>query len=677
MSIQLLNQNRVFLSYSRTEMYYAEAVTKSLQDIGFQVWFDLQQLEPGCVWEEEIEHGLAESKELVLIVSRAALASRWVAQEWQYAIDHGLKIHLVIFEAVQKDGYRYLDKNNKRVPINTPALFDAADNIIDGRRNFSRTISRLARAIQGDDIPRDSVPTPNRLGIPTRLPSMVAFVAITMFAIAVFWIWFTIVALITFPPVAIGSGIVAVLSCLEFRHFISRESFRGTRLTLFTMMFVAMAAVSPTFFLFLLAWFVSVYSLNVNRWSPRGEGARRGETSNWVAAIKVIKNGFRFLPNYATSHLTRQVGVMLVIIILGIWLTAILDLDDNGMTVAFFGTLLILLGLNVFTWFYLRHIRQAKPDSHKTFRIMYHPADTLIADVVGQTMDRAGHTRSTSGDESTDYQIVIATNFLQPEDFTPYLNQDGRWIVLVASNFEDQGWFENLHDYQWVDYRRHDPQQLESMVNELRATEFDIVSHSFSTRTTPQSFSNKIVLPTYVQSFVFWALVAINISFALSSLFLSFTFTINDAETSPEIDLMVKSVLLVLSFCFLIIPNLFAIWLVVKVMLRKTTVNRLARNILIYVTFFALLVTFNPALIIPALLSYFIIRWVTYEWLGRWLPVIDKDTPTAMPMVKPQISRALYTRSIVIAVVIAILTLTLIHSEENLATIVNLALLRF
>jgi hypothetical protein len=52
---------RFFFSYSRQQLYFAEAVAHSLKRLGADVWFDLQQLEPGTLWQDDLQREPNES----------------------------------------------------------------------------------------------------------------------------------------------------------------------------------------------------------------------------------------------------------------------------------------------------------------------------------------------------------------------------------------------------------------------------------------------------------------------------------------------------------------------------------------------------------------------------------------------------------------------------------------
>jgi hypothetical protein len=76
---------KAFLSYSRSQYYFAESLALRLQTGGLAIWFDVQQLEPGSDWQRDIADGLAGSESVLLLASRAALASPYVARDWRSA----------------------------------------------------------------------------------------------------------------------------------------------------------------------------------------------------------------------------------------------------------------------------------------------------------------------------------------------------------------------------------------------------------------------------------------------------------------------------------------------------------------------------------------------------------------------------------------------------------------
>jgi hypothetical protein len=86
-----------FISYSRRQLYFAESLALHLQKENLNIWFDLQQLHAGTVWSDSLKDGISEAKTLVLIVSKASLASEYVEVEWKGVAAKGGQLVLVIF----------------------------------------------------------------------------------------------------------------------------------------------------------------------------------------------------------------------------------------------------------------------------------------------------------------------------------------------------------------------------------------------------------------------------------------------------------------------------------------------------------------------------------------------------------------------------------------------------
>jgi TIR domain-containing protein len=71
----------VFLSYSATDKEKVERLADRLRNAGVRVWFDDWIIRPGDDIFLAIEHGLSESRTLLLCLSPAALGSDWVGLE--------------------------------------------------------------------------------------------------------------------------------------------------------------------------------------------------------------------------------------------------------------------------------------------------------------------------------------------------------------------------------------------------------------------------------------------------------------------------------------------------------------------------------------------------------------------------------------------------------------------
>jgi hypothetical protein len=79
--------NRVFISYSRSEFYFAEQLAASMRRHGLVVWFDVHELVAGTDWSSAIDRAIAECDTFVLVASRSALASPYVQRERELAAE--------------------------------------------------------------------------------------------------------------------------------------------------------------------------------------------------------------------------------------------------------------------------------------------------------------------------------------------------------------------------------------------------------------------------------------------------------------------------------------------------------------------------------------------------------------------------------------------------------------
>jgi hypothetical protein len=91
----------LFLSYCRREAPFADSLLDRLEDDGFPVWMDYHSLVPGQPWDQQIQKGLVEAEIVLLVVSKEALKSPYVAAEWQEALKLQKRLVLVIFEAIE------------------------------------------------------------------------------------------------------------------------------------------------------------------------------------------------------------------------------------------------------------------------------------------------------------------------------------------------------------------------------------------------------------------------------------------------------------------------------------------------------------------------------------------------------------------------------------------------
>jgi len=148
-----MKQSITFLSYSRRQLYFAESLALHLQNEGLDVWFDLQELQAGTVWQDGLDQGVGDAGQMVLVVSKESLESPYTQDEWKGFAAKGNLLVLAMLEPVE------LPDELLGLPT------------YDFRGAFGPKLRDLAGFLNGEAEPRhDRVPAANFLGLPGKLP---------------------------------------------------------------------------------------------------------------------------------------------------------------------------------------------------------------------------------------------------------------------------------------------------------------------------------------------------------------------------------------------------------------------------------------------------------------------------------------------------------------------------
>lgn len=172
---------KIFLSYSRRELGFVDDLVSKLEEKKYDVWLDYRVLIPGSPWKEQIDKGLNESDTVLLVVSKAALASQYVALEWQHFLQMKKRLILLIFEAV--DLPKELEK------------FEWIDFRGSYQKGLTELFSQLQRPIQEDHpVPETGFKAPFAIWATIALSVVVAFISL-----GAFWTIFIPFILIPLP----------------------------------------------------------------------------------------------------------------------------------------------------------------------------------------------------------------------------------------------------------------------------------------------------------------------------------------------------------------------------------------------------------------------------------------------------------------------------------------------
>jgi|SRR6185369_247644 len=77
---------RIFVSYARDDSAAALQIVAALKAAGLQPWIDQEEIRPGDSFVEKMNSGLTTASYVLLLMSAASLASRWVSREWMSAL---------------------------------------------------------------------------------------------------------------------------------------------------------------------------------------------------------------------------------------------------------------------------------------------------------------------------------------------------------------------------------------------------------------------------------------------------------------------------------------------------------------------------------------------------------------------------------------------------------------
>ena len=76
----------IFISYASADAAAADSIVKALGEIGLSAWIDRSEIKAGDSFIEKMNQGLTGASYLLLLLSKASVASPWVSREWMSAL---------------------------------------------------------------------------------------------------------------------------------------------------------------------------------------------------------------------------------------------------------------------------------------------------------------------------------------------------------------------------------------------------------------------------------------------------------------------------------------------------------------------------------------------------------------------------------------------------------------
>jgi hypothetical protein len=411
--------HRVFISYSRSDFYFAEQLAAALRQRGLDVWFDVHELRPGTDWSAAIDEAIARCDTFLLVASRSALESPYVQLERERAVESGRSLVSV------------LPRRPARPVVPELPTYDLAGS-------FERGVGQIASDLIGGH------PRGWRPGIPLPLPATVLLVALsaalaTLLGVMMGFSFASAVAgkmvsLLPNGPWSVGAAVIVITAFTAYSAynlwvFVMRRSswlsIRGFQISL------------PLIALMTL-WFVDTMAGYINE--------------PWVFALGGISE-------------EAYLGDLSWILGVGVVLTGILAAIVTSFGAGPFRHLKTGIAPDRVR---RRHVgflaSPAEPRSPaRSYQLIFSEADASVADEARSAFAGIGMSEA-GADRGSDCQIVIVS------DRTPmdWLARDELRvpIAVVATSIAlpVRG---VLQRFQWVDYRRRRKRTLSSFAGDL------------------------------------------------------------------------------------------------------------------------------------------------------------------------------------------------------------------
>jgi tetratricopeptide (TPR) repeat protein len=110
-------EKHIFISYKHEDSDFAEVLIHRIEKAGFRTWIDTDQLCAGEDWRAEIDQAIKNSFALIVVMSPAAKASKYITYEWVFAWGTGVKVIPILYRDTplhpRLEALQYLNFTNR------------------------------------------------------------------------------------------------------------------------------------------------------------------------------------------------------------------------------------------------------------------------------------------------------------------------------------------------------------------------------------------------------------------------------------------------------------------------------------------------------------------------------------------------------------------------------------
>ncbi|WP_426271250.1 toll/interleukin-1 receptor domain-containing protein [Dyella kyungheensis] len=128
---------KVFISHSSVDKPFVRRLAKAIEADGFLTWLDEKELLPGDPLAKRVSEGVAQARAVLVVVSQAAIASKWLAFELNKAADRMVKGECIVIPIVIEDV--------RSLPAEVEGLLYA-----DFTKSFKRQMEAVLKSLNSD-----------------------------------------------------------------------------------------------------------------------------------------------------------------------------------------------------------------------------------------------------------------------------------------------------------------------------------------------------------------------------------------------------------------------------------------------------------------------------------------------------------------------------------------------
>lgn len=93
--------SQIFISYSRRDLDFVQALVNKLRRRNFRVWMDKSDIKPGNNWQDAIKTSVSASDALIAFISPDSVDSEWVGIEIDEALDQGITVIPYVYRSAE------------------------------------------------------------------------------------------------------------------------------------------------------------------------------------------------------------------------------------------------------------------------------------------------------------------------------------------------------------------------------------------------------------------------------------------------------------------------------------------------------------------------------------------------------------------------------------------------